>query len=168
MIGGFGMKKDLMHVSNPHECFLCKKIFLAPQDLTSQSNTFHSNHHLSTFSSSAATPPTTFRHYTRPDPALCGRNRFNLNYYRIGHHIDEQGRFHKGFPANTSANNSNHLFGQQENPKLMNLFPAMPSERFRTLPLLCQLEERRPQDPQYTTTERGGDMSSSIDLTLRL
>lgn len=163
MIGGFGMKKDLMHVSNHHECSLCKRIFLTPQDQISHSNTFHSNHHFFTFSSSTAAAPTTFRHYRNHNHALSGRSRFNLNYYRSGHHIDEQGRFHKRFPANTPANNSNFLSRQQEKPKLINFFPAMASESSRTLPLLCQLEQRRPQGPLDTATESG-----SIDLTLRL
>ncbi|CAG7900269.1 unnamed protein product [Brassica rapa] len=161
MIGGFSMRKDFMHVSKPQKCSLCNRIFLTPQDLISHCNTFHSNHHFPTFSSSAAAAPTIFRHhYPNPNHAMSGRNGFYLNYYRSGH-IDEQGMFLKGCPANTPANNSNFLFGQQEKPKLINFFPAMASESSRTLPLLCQLEQRRPS--QDTATESG-----SIDLTLRL
>ncbi|CAH8300716.1 unnamed protein product [Eruca vesicaria subsp. sativa] len=159
MNGGFGMKKHLMHVSNPQECSLCKQIFFTPQDLISHYNTFHSNYHV----------PTTFRHHYpypncrgAPYPALPGMNRFDLNYHRSGR-IDEQRRFCKGFPANTPANYSN--FMQQEKPKLMNLFPAMSSECTRTLPLLCQLEQRGPQE---TVTEKDWAISSPIDLTLRL
>ncbi|KAF8111675.1 hypothetical protein N665_0073s0034 [Sinapis alba] len=141
MMNGFGMQKVLMQVSNPQACSLCNRIFLTPQDLISHTNTFHSNHH---FFSSAAAPPTTFRHYRNPNPAFQAGNRFDLNYYR-------------------PANKTNFLFGQQERPKLMNLFPEMSSEG--TLPLICQLEQRRPHD---TTVERGGAISNSIDLTLRL
>ncbi|WZZ84043.1 hypothetical protein YC2023_104615 [Brassica napus] len=91
-------------------------------------------------------------------------NRSDLNNYRSGP-TDEQGRLLKGSAAMTPARNTNVLFGQQEKPKLMDLFPTMPSEGLRTLPLLSQLEERTPQD---TATEQGGAISSSIDLTLRL
>ncbi|KAJ4895270.1 C2H2-like zinc finger protein [Raphanus sativus] len=164
MNGGFGMKEDLTRVSNHQECSLCKRIFLTLQDLISHINTFHSNHHLSTFSSSAAAAPTAFHQYPNlnrsPNPAFPARNCFDSKNYRIDH-ADEQGRFLKGSPAR----NTNVLFGQQEKPKLMNLFPTTPSEGLHTLPLLCQLETQRPQD---TATEKGGDISSYIDLTLRL
>ncbi|WZZ19551.1 hypothetical protein YC2023_112640 [Brassica napus] len=90
-------------------------------------------------------------------------NRPDLNIYRSGP-TDEQGRLLRGSLAMTPAS-TNVLFGQQEKPKLMDLFPMMPSEGLRTLPLLSQLEERTPQD---TATEQGGAISSSIDLTLRL
>ncbi|KAL0724026.1 hypothetical protein Bca4012_038625 [Brassica carinata] len=164
MMNGFGMKNDRMQVSsNPLECSLCNRIFLTPHDLISHTNTFHSNHRFSS-SAAAAPPPTTFRHYPNlnrnPNPALQAGN----NYYCRGY-VYEQGRFHKGVPAITPANKTNFLFGQQERPKLMNLFPAMSSEDSRTLPLICQLEQRRPHD---TTVERGGAISNSIDLTLRL
>ncbi|ESQ36480.1 hypothetical protein EUTSA_v10009393mg [Eutrema salsugineum] len=159
-----------MRSSKPQQCSLCNRIFLTPLDLISHLNTFHSNHHFSTFSSSAAAAPapTTFRHYPKlnrnPNHAFPARNRFDLNYYRSGF-IDEQGRFHKGFPAVNPARKSNFMFGQEEEPKLMDLFPAMSSDGVRTLPLLHQLEQRRPQD---AVTLKGGAISSSIDLTLRL
>lgn len=121
MNGGFGMKEDLTRVSNHQECSLCKRIFLTLQDLISHINTFHSNHHLSTFSSSAAAAPTAFHQYPNlnrsPNPAFPARNCFDSKNYRIDH-ADEQGRFLKGSPAR----NTNVLFGQQEKPKLMNLF----------------------------------------------
>ncbi|RID49025.1 hypothetical protein BRARA_I05493 [Brassica rapa] len=169
MNGGFGMRKDLTRVSNPLECSLCQRIFFTPQDLITHTNTFHSNHHYSNFSSSAAAPaPATFRHYPNlnrnPNPAFPAMNRSDLNNYRSGP-TDEQGRLLKGSAAMTPTRNTNVLFGQQEKPKLMDLFPTMPSEGLRTLPLLSQLEERTPQD---TATEQGGAISSSIDLTLRL
>ncbi|KAF8045124.1 hypothetical protein N665_5567s0002 [Sinapis alba] len=158
MNGGFGMKKDLMRVSNPQECSLCKRIFITPQELISHTNTFHSNHHYSTFSSSAAAAPATLcpcpSLNRNPNPAFPGRSRFD---YRSGH-VDEQGRLLKVSPAR----NTNVEFGQQqEKPKLMDLFPTMPSEGLRTLPLLCQLEKQR-------VPEEGEAVSSSMDLTLRL
>lgn len=174
MIGGFGMKKDLIRYSKPQECSVCHRIFLTPQDLISHFNSFHSNnHHFSTFSSSAAATPTTFRHYPNlnrnPIPIFPARNRFDLNYYRRGY-IDSQGRFHKGFPpAMSPAKKSNFLFGQQnKKPRLMDFFSATSSKSGgggRTLPLLCQLEHQKPKE---TVTENGGAISSSIDLTLRL
>ncbi|KAG2260357.1 hypothetical protein Bca52824_079651 [Brassica carinata] len=162
-------KKISRQFQTPQECSLCKRIFLTPHDLISHTNTtVHSNHHYSTFSSSAAAPLTTFRHHPNfnrnPNPAFPARNHFYLNCYRSGH-VDEEGRLLQGSPAMTPAINTNVLFGQQEKPKLMNLFPAMPSEGLRTLPHLCQLEIQRPPDP---ATEEGGAISSYIDLTLRL
>ncbi|KAF3574295.1 hypothetical protein F2Q69_00063827 [Brassica cretica] len=175
MNAGFGMRKDLTRVSNRLECSLCQRIFFTPQDLITHTNTFHSNHYYSNFSSSsvAAAPapapapaPATFRHYPNlnrnPNPAFPAMNRPDLNNYRSGP-TDEQGRLLKGSLAMTPARNTNVLFGQQEKPKLMDLFPTMPSEGLRTLPLLSQLEERTPQD---TATEQGGAISSSIDLTV--
>ncbi|KAJ4874016.1 C2H2-like zinc finger protein [Raphanus sativus] len=158
-----------MQVTDPRECSLCNHIFSTPQDLISHTNTFHPSHHFSSFSSSAAAAPTTFRHYTNlnrnPNPVFQAGNRFDLNYYRRGY-TDEQERLHGGFPAITPANRANFPFGQQEKrPKLMNLFPAMPSEDLRTLPLICQLEQRIPHD---TAMERDETISDSIDLTLRL
>lgn len=168
MIGGFGMKKDVMRFSKPQECSICHRLFLTPNELTLHFNSFHSNHHFSTFSSSAAAAPTNFRHYTNlnrnPNPTFPARNHFDLNYYRSGY-IDEEGRFHKRFPAITPAKQTNFLFEQQQKPKLMDLFPATSSESVRTLPLLCQLEQRRSED---TVTKNGGATSSFIDLTLRL
>ncbi|KAG2260358.1 hypothetical protein Bca52824_079652 [Brassica carinata] len=177
MNGGFGMKRDLTAVSNPQECSLCKRIFLTPHDLISHTNTVHSNHHYSTFSPSAAAAPApapatfrpaTFHHHPNlnrdPNPAFPARNPFDLNCYRSGH-VDEQGRLLQGSRAMTPTRNTNVLFGQQEKPKLMNLFPAMPSEGLRTLPLLSQLETQRPPDP---ATEEDGAIPSYIDLTLRL
>ncbi|KAH0913632.1 hypothetical protein HID58_036953 [Brassica napus] len=175
-IGNGKRKKDLTRVSNRLECSLCQRIFFTPQDLITHTNTFHSNHHYSNFSSSAVAPalalgpapaPATFRHYPNlnrnPNPTFPAMNRPDLNIYRSGP-TDEQGRLLRGSLAMTPAS-TNVLFGQQEKPKLMDLFPMMPSEGLRTLPLLSQLEERTPQD---TATEQGGAISSSIDLTLRL
>ncbi|CAH2038942.1 unnamed protein product [Thlaspi arvense] len=171
MIGGFGMQKDLVPFSSRvQECSLCNRLFPTHQELLSHFATFHSSHHFSTFSSpsAAAAPTTTFRYYPNlnrnPNPAFAGRNRFDVNYYRNGH-IDEQGRFLKRYPAAIPARQQNFMLGQQEKPKLMNLFPTMPSEGGRTAPLLRQLEQRRPQD---TVTGKGGAISSPIDLTLRL
>ncbi|CAA7015330.1 unnamed protein product [Microthlaspi erraticum] len=133
-------------------------------DLILHFNSFHSSHvhHFSTLSSSAAAAPTTFRYYPNlnrnPNPA------FPVNYYRSGY-IDEEGRFHKRSPTIAPARKTNSSSGQQQKPKLMDLFPEKSSESVQTLPLLRQLEQRRSVD---TVTRNSGAISSSIDLTLRL
>ncbi|CAN8306275.1 unnamed protein product [Cochlearia groenlandica] len=173
MIGGYGMKKHIVRFTKPQECSFCNQIFSTPQDLITHVDYFHSNHHSSTVSSSAST---TFRHYQKlnrnPNPAFPPvRKHFDLNFYRSGY-LDTQGRFHKGLPpvapAITPARKFNSLFGVQEKkPTLIDLFPdTSSSEDTRTLPLLCQLDQRRPV--ATATANGGGAISRSIDLTLRL
>ncbi|CAH8368182.1 unnamed protein product [Eruca vesicaria subsp. sativa] len=168
MNGGFGMNNDLTRVPKPQQCSLCKRIFPTTQDLISHTSSVHSHHlHHFNFSPSAAAAPTTFCHYPNPNrnpsPAFPARNRFDFNCYRSGQ-VEEQKRFFQGSPAITPATNTNGMFGQQEKPMLMNLFPAMPPEGLRTLPLIC-LEKPIPQD---TAMEEDGANSSAVDLTLRL
>ncbi|XP_010483803.1 PREDICTED: uncharacterized protein LOC104762246 [Camelina sativa] len=170
-----------MPYSKPQECGVCKRVFLCPQHLIAHINAFHSNRHFPTFSSPAAASPTTFRHYSNqlmnrnrnPNPPAF-QARTHLDYYRSGY-LDDQGNFHKGFPPAppammTPASKYKFLLPKtpkiSKTPKLMDLFPEETSlECIRTLPLLCQLEQRRPEE---TVTENGGTNSSFIDLSLRL
>ncbi|XP_010475102.2 PREDICTED: uncharacterized protein LOC104754581 [Camelina sativa] len=170
----------IMPYSKPQECGVCKRVFIAPQHLMAHIEAFHSSRHFPTFASpAAASPASTFHHFPNqlmnrnrnPNPPTF-QARTHLDYYRRGY-LDDQGNFHKGFPpapAMTPERKYKFLLPKPKisktAPKLMDLFPEETSlECIRTLPLICQLERRRPEE---TVTENGGVNSSYIDLSLRL
>ncbi|EOA36912.1 hypothetical protein CARUB_v10011479mg [Capsella rubella] len=173
-----------MLYSTHQECGVCKRVFVSPQHLISHINAFHSNRRVPpTFSSPAAAAPTNFRYHPNvnqnrnPNPGFQGRT--HMDYYRRGY-LDDEGKFHKGFPPAPAMSRSmtpparkcKYLMPRtpkiSKMPKLMDLFPEeTSSECLRTLPLLCQLEQRRDQE-DTVETESSGANSSSIDLSLRL